>query len=143
MRAAMTMATAVMAVLGQASPGALAGSWAASLGAQTFVRLELHETNGALSGRISLGDIHVNAQGDVEEVTAPARAFTPIFDVAWRDGILFFARKDGDDTDRFSVRLSPAGFAELSLIPGDEDRRQLAEAGIPIPRPIRLTRVGP
>jgi hypothetical protein len=122
-RAAIAIATAVAAVLGQASAGSLAGSWAASLSGRTFVRLELHETDGALNGRISLADIHVNADGS--------------------DGVLSFARKDGADTDRFSVRLSAAGFAELSLTPSDEDRRQLAEAGIPIPRPIRLTRVGP
>jgi hypothetical protein len=143
MRVAMALATVLAAVLGQASPGALAGFWAASLGGQTFVRLELHETNGAVSGRISLGDIHVNAHGDVDQVIAPARAFTPIFAVALRDGALSFARKDGDDTDRFSLRPSAAGFAELTFSPSDEDRRQLAEAGIPIPKPIRLTRAGP
>jgi hypothetical protein len=143
MRAAIGMATVFAAALGQTSPGGLAGHWAASLGGQTFVRLELHETNGAVSGRISLGDIHVNAHGDVDEVIAPARAFTPIFDVALHDGVLSFARKDGDDTDRFSLRLSAAGFAELTFSPSDEDRRQLAEAGIPIPKPIRLTRTGP
>ena len=143
MRAAIGMATVLAAALGQASPGGLAGHWAASLGGQTFVRLELHETNGALTGWISLGDIHVNALGEVEQVIAPASTFTPIFDVALRDGVLSFARKDGDDTDRFSLRLSAAGFAELTFTPSDDDRRQLVEAGIPIPKPIRLTKAGP
>lgn len=142
MRAAIGMATVLAAALGQASPGALAGHWTAGLGGQTFVRLELHEISGAVSGRISLGDIHVNAHGEVDEVIAPASAFTPIFDVALRDGVLSFARKDGDDTDRFSFQLT-AGFAKLSFTPSEEDRRQLEKAGIPIPKPIRLTRVAP
>src|SRR5215471_1395243 len=100
MRASITLAIGLIAALAQTEPRDLTGMWTAEFGGQTFVRLELYESKGTLSGQISLGDIHVNARGEVDDVMQVARNATPIIDVVFRDGVLFFARKDGEETDR-------------------------------------------
>ena len=114
------------------------GTWTAERAGQTFVRLELTTTGGALGGRISLGDIHLDSQGEVEAVLKAATDFTPIFDVVLRDGMLSFARKDGDDTDRFEMRLAANETAQLTFAPSEADREELVRAGVPLPKPIRL-----
>lgn len=142
MRTSIVLAVGLAAALGQAGPRALVGTWTAEFGGQTIVRLELHESNGVLAGRISLGASHVNAQGELDDVIEAARGFTPILvlDVVFRDGVLSFARKDGDETDRFQVRRT-GDVVHLVFDPTEEDRKQLAEAGLPIPKPVELKRV--
>ena len=56
--------------------------------------------------------------------------------------MLSFSRKDGNDTDHFELRLVD-NRAELLFIPSDADRAELAAMGVPVPKPIRLTRVAP
>ena len=101
--------------------------------------MELGESGGTLAGRISLGAMHVDKDGVVDEVLNPAVNFTPIFDVALRDGVLSFARKDGEDTDRFEVRLAGESL-ELRFIVTPEFVEELARDGIAQPKPVRLTR---
>jgi hypothetical protein len=132
------LAAAMFVAAGQPPPQ-LAGTWTATRNGDTFARLELRETNGALDGRISLGAMHVDKDGVVDEVLKPAVDFTPIFDVSLRDGVLSFARKDGDDTDRFELRLDGEA-AMLRFIVTRELAEQLALDGVPIPTPVRLTR---
>ncbi len=103
-----TMVAAVVGLLlAQPASQSYVGTWTADLNGQMYVRLELATTGAVLGGRISLGDIHLNSAGEVEAVTSVAQRFTPIFDLVLRDATLSFARKDGDDTDRFEMRLIP------------------------------------
>ena len=127
---------------GQASSQPYAGTWTAELAGQTYVRLELQVINGALGGRISLGNIEVDSGGEVKTALAAPNEFAPLFDVVLRDSLLSFSRKDGHDTDHFELRLVD-NRAELRFIPSDADRAELAAMGVPVPKPIRLTRVAP
>jgi hypothetical protein len=117
------------------------GTWAAEQGGQIFVRLELTTANDTLGGRISLADIHNDPRGDVSEVRSALGQPTPISDLAWRNQTLTFARKEGDDIDRFEITLIGDGRAELRFVPSDADRLELAADGIPEPKPFRLTRI--
>jgi hypothetical protein len=128
-------------VLAVAQTGAqqFAGTWTRALDGKTYVRLELRESAGMLSGRISLGRIHVDKDGVVDEVLEPATNFTPIFDVRLQNGVVSFARKDGDDIDRFEIRIV-AGDVQLTFVPSAEDRAALAREGVPLPKPARLVR---
>ena len=132
---------AVGFVLAIAQTGAqqFAGNWTAALDGTIYAQLELQAANGTLAGRISLGDIHVNADGVVDDVSRPARDFTPIFDVRMENGVVSFARKDGDDTDHFEMRILD-GDVRLAFIPTAEDRETLAREGVPLPKPMRLVR---
>jgi hypothetical protein len=132
---------AVALALGLAQPVAqsFVGTWTAALKGQTYARLELREANGTLSGRISLGAVHVDKDGGVDEVNAPATNFTPIFDVSVRGGVVAFARKDGDDTDRFEIRMVD-GDVQLTFVPSAEDREAFAREGVPLPKPVRLAK---
>jgi len=137
------LAAAVLAAaLAQNGAQQFSGTWDAALGGKTFARLELVESGGALSGRISLGGIHVDDKGVVDEVLGPAEHFTPIFDVRFRDGVVAFARKDGDDTDHFELRNAGADL-ELTLFATAEDRAALAREGVTLPKPVRLRKARP
>ena len=133
-------AAAVALAIAQPTASRFAGTWTAALDGKTYVRLELVPTGAALTGRISLGNIHVNAEGRVETVTEAPRVVAPIFDIELRGDVLAFARKDGNDTDRFEMRVMNGG-AELLFLPSAEDREALAREGVPLPKPIRLTQV--
>jgi hypothetical protein len=139
---------AVLATLaltfGQAGSQQVAGTWTMSLRGQTYARLELQTTNGALSGRMSLGAIHLNDQGEIDEVLEPAATFVPLFDIVNRDGVLTFAARDPNDgeTDRFELRVN-GETAQLSFLFTDEFRQQLKEDGIAAPKPVTLTRTRP
>ena len=124
----------------QAKPQAYIGQWTAAFGGATYVRLQLTESNGAVSGRISLGNIEVNPQGEVRRADNAPSEFSPLLDVVLRETMLTFARKDGEDTDRFEMRLLKDNTAELTFLLTDEVRREIAAEGIPVPKPVRLTR---
>jgi hypothetical protein len=124
------------------APQEFAGKWVAQLRDQTFAQLELKVADGQLQGQLSLAGMHVDANGDVDALTGGLDEPVPIFDVALRNGLLSFARKDGDDTDRFELRLGE-GRAVLVLFLDPAFRAELAQEGIPAPRPIPLTHVTP
>jgi hypothetical protein len=68
----------------------------------------------------------------------------PLIDVTIRNrNTVTFARRDGDDNDRFEMSVSDDGAAEVRFVPSDADLRELADNGIPVPRPIRLVRLMP
>src|ERR1051325_4949273 len=117
-----------------------AGTWTAAHNGHTFARLELREAEGTLSGRISLGAVHVDKDGVVDGVLDPAIEFTPIFDALLRDGVLSFARNDGNDIDRFEFRLVAGDAAMLRLLVTPALAGELARDGVPQPAPFRLTR---
>ena len=52
-----------------------------------------------------------------------------------------FARRDGDDIDRFELTINDAGRAQLLFVPSDADRKELADNGFPLPKPITLARI--
>ena len=104
------------------------------------MRLELDAARSPLGGRISLGDIELDKQGDVIKAKPAPASFTTVFDVVLRDPILSFSRKDGGDTDHFEMRLTGDNGAELRFLPSAGDLKELAASGIPAPKPIRLKR---
>jgi hypothetical protein len=67
---------------------------------------------------------------------------TPIFGATLKGSTVTFFTKDGNDTDRFELRLREDADADLQLLVNDEDRRALAAEGIPLPKPIRLKKAG-
>jgi hypothetical protein len=134
---------AVVAALGQGSASSYPGTWIAELEGTTYVRLELNTVDGGLGGGISLGNIHVDSRGEVDHAAAAPSALTSLFDVSVRDSILTFSRKDGQDTDRFQLRLLTDETAELRFMISDADLKELAAEGIAAPRPVRLKRDGP
>jgi hypothetical protein len=118
-----------------------AGRWAADHDGRPVVRLDLRMNAGTLSGSIQLADIHVDTRGEVETVVSELSAASTIIDITSRSGALAFSRRDGNDIDRFEMRVIDDRAAELRFVPSDADRRELANNGIPIPKPIHLTRV--
>jgi len=113
-----------------------AGTWLADHAGTTYVRLVLRGADDALAGTLSLGDVQVDERGEVKTVTA-VKSAGPVFDVRVNGAVLSFARKDGDDTDRFEMRLTGADGAELTLLVSEADRQA---AGVSSLRPFRLTR---
>jgi len=116
------------------------GVWVATHAGTTFARLELGVVDGKLEGKIGLGNIHVDANGVVDRVTDAPRELKPIFDTSLTSSTLAFASKDQHDTDRFEVTLNGSD-AELRFVLSDLDRKSLAAEGVPVPKPIRLTRL--
>jgi hypothetical protein len=135
----LVLAISLVAGVAQSSAQQFAGKWVAALDGKTYVRLELTDTNGRLTGRVSLGAVHFAPSGDITEVLKPATDFTPIFDVALRGGALTFWRKDGDDVDRFELRVVN-GDAQLTFVLGDEIRAELAAQGVANVKPTKLTK---
>ena len=105
------------------------------------MRLELQVTGNAISGRISLGDVEVDKAGQLKTVKAATREPKPIFDVAERAGKLTFAHKDGQETDRFEMKLIDATTAELALVITEDMRKDLASEGISDFKPFRLKKL--
>ena len=117
------------------------GQWTAEYHGTTYVRLVLSELVGAPQGVMSIGEsIHVNAGGDVDGVTEAPSTLTRMLDVRWNGRVLSFSVKDGDDIHRFELRLIDANTGELTPIIPEEQRQELANDGIPLPKPFRVTK---
>jgi len=125
---------------GQSTEQSIAGTWTAQFEGRTYVRLQLSSVNGAVTGGITLGNLEVDKAGAVRRVGDPPPDLKPISQVAQRASIITFAVAGGDEPDRFEFKLIETGRAELTLLLSDEDREDLKAEGIPIPRPIRLTK---
>ena len=136
---ALTIAIAGLTA-GQSGTAPIAGTWTAEFDGRTFVKLELTTAGGTIAGGLSIGDIEVDKQGALHKVgELPAKA-TPIFDVRQKGSLVTFSRKDTTDIDRFELRLLDGKRAELVLLLTEDDLKELAEEGIPKPKPIVLTR---
>lgn len=120
-----------------------AGRWAADHDGRPVVRLDLRMNGGALSGAIQLADIHLDTRGEVETVMSELSAASTLIDITSRSSALAFSRRDGNDIDHFEMNVIDDHAAELRFIPSDADRRELADNGIAMPKPIRLMRVTP
>lgn len=140
------MRTLILAValatlpVAQTDSSAIAGSWTAEFEGRTFIRLELQSVRGSLTGSLSTGDIEVDNRGDLRRVGEPRREPTPIFNVKLRQSTVTFSRKDVHDTDTFEFRVLKDGRGELRFLPTEEFRKELAAEGVPILKPIILTR---
>jgi hypothetical protein len=141
MRIALVVALIASALGQQPSGQPFAGQWAADHDGHPVVHLDLRMNADALAGSIRLADIHVDAKGDVETVLSGLSAPTLLIDVTTRSRTLAFSRRDGDDIDHFEMIVIDDRTAELRFLPSDALRRELADNGIPLPRPVRLTRV--
>jgi hypothetical protein len=130
----------MVTVAGQSPSARMTGSWTAELDGRTYVRLDLRSAGGTLGGGISLGSVEVDKAGVPIRVGEAPRELTPIFDVTATETTLRFARKDGNDTDRFELRLTDAGRAELQPLLTDRQLRRLSAEGIPAPKPFALAR---
>ncbi len=142
MKSALVLAAALVISATQTSSQSFAGTWTAEHAGQTFVRLELQVTGNAIGGRLSLGDVEVDKTGQLKTVKAATREPKPIFDVAERAGTLTFAFKDGQETDRFQMKLIDATTAELALVITEDMRKDLASEGISDFKPFRLKKLG-
>ena len=136
-------AAALLMTFGQQTGQPYAGTWTADLAGRNYVRLELKVADSTLSGTLSLADIRLDQQGVVGEITSAPSAPKPIFDVTLRNSTLLFSRKDSNDTDHFEMRITGGGVAELLWVPSEENRQELADNGIAVPKPMPLKRIAP
>ena len=141
MPSALVIALVASMVLQQSAGQRFAGRWAADHQGRPFVRLDLTSSNGALAGRIQLADIHVDATGDVETVRNDLSEPRPQLDITLRNQTVAFSGRDSNDSDQFELTVIDDRTAELRFVLSDADRLELAQDGIPVPRPIRLTRL--
>lgn len=125
----------------QPIPAAVAGTWVAEHDCIVFVRLELLVTDGALSAGLATGDVQFNEKGEVKNAEpAPAR-LTPITDLTATGSDVSFVRLEGNDTERFRLRVVGADRAELQFLPDEEMLEELKEMGIPAPKPFALRKL--
>jgi hypothetical protein len=122
----------------QPASGPFAGSWTAVFDGRPFIRLDIKATDGSIVGGMSVGNFEVDQQGLVSRADAAPLLLTAISGATRKGSTVTFARKDGHDTDQFEVRMLENGDADLHFLLNDEDRRQLAASGVPVPKPIRL-----
>jgi hypothetical protein len=137
---------ALLLTLGQSNGQPFAGTWTCEYFGRTLARLELQDSDAALTGRISIGAMHVDAEGKLDMVLEEATHYTPIFDVSIRDGVLSFAREEEDDnhrveTNRFELRVS-GDTARLSFLITDKIREELKASGMGPLQPITFKRIG-
>ena len=134
------LALIVAAVVGQTGTQPYVGTWTAAVAGNTFIRVELTAANGALVGRIGIGNFVVDANGDLKSAS-PITRMRPLADLVVRGSTLSFASKDGDDTDQFEMEVLSDQSARLKMILTDADIREAATVGVPPPNPIALTKL--
>jgi hypothetical protein len=119
----------------------LPGTWVADHRGTTFVRLELKAVNNTLAGAIGTGNVRVDDNGDVLEVTAVPTTLTPLHEVVVKGPSVTFMRPEGGDDEHFRFNVLGADQAELVFLPDAELLEELKEAGIAVPKPIRLHKI--
>jgi hypothetical protein len=135
------MAFAIAALsLAQPADQQIVGSWTAKFEGRTFVRLEITSVNGVFGGGMSLGNIQLDPQGALKSVETAPSVLTPIFGVVRKGSIVTFFMKEGSDADEFQLRLREGADADLHFILNEADRKEVAESGVPLPKPIRLSK---
>jgi hypothetical protein len=135
----------LLALLGiaalQPAVAAMSGTWEADHRGTTFVRLELKAVDNTLAGTIRTGNVNVDKNGDVTEVTALPATPTPLYELVVKGQSLTFMRPEGTDAEHFRFTVLSADQAELLFLPSDDDLEELKEAGIPAPKPFRLHKI--
>ncbi len=125
----------------QPPPASLAGIWVADLNGTTFMRLELRTENGRLIGALGTGDIQFDKDGVVNVAKSVPATLTPMSSIEMSGSVISFTRIQGDDLERFRLRITGDRTAELTFLPSEEDLKELKEIGIPAPKPIPLRKV--
>ncbi len=125
----------------QALPAGFTGTWVADVKGTTFARLELRAGEGGPAGGLAIGNVHFNTSGVVDEAQPVPATLTALANFVVTGGVLAFTRDEGDDTERFEVRVTADGNAQLTFLPTADDLAELKEAGIPAPKPIPMRRV--
>ena len=137
------LAVAITALsVGQPAGGPIAGSWTAKFEGRTFIRLDIKTVDGAIAGGISVGHFEVDPQGAVRRADAAPLHLRHIFGATRKGSTVTFFTKDVNDTDKYELRLLENADADLQFLLNEEDRKELAASGIPMPKPIRLTKAG-
>jgi hypothetical protein len=130
----------VAIALGQ-SGNSLNGNWAATFQGTTYVRLAVADSAAGPQGTMSIGQsIHVDQEGNVDQVTQASPTLNRMVDVRWNVSVLSFAINTSGDDERFEFRLTDANHAELTPIISEEQRQELAAERIPLPKPFALAR---
>ena len=140
MRGVMLAAVLTFVPVTQTDTPSIVGSWAGEFKGQTFLRLDLRVSRGALTGSLGTGDIEVDDQGGLRRVGTLPSDPKPLFDFSQTGATVTFSRKDGEGTDRFEFRVLDHTRGELRFLFSEEMRKELAAEGIPVPKPILLTR---
>ena len=133
-----TIALAAFAAV-QAPATKYDGTWIAQFEGVTWARLELRTVNGTVTGGICLGNIEWNKDGSLRHAEPAPKELSPIFDIRQQGAAISFSRKDGNDTDRFEVSAAGTDL-QLAFLFTEEDRREFAAEGIPLPKPVRLVK---
>ena len=125
------------------SPAAsvFSGTWVAEFKGATFVRLDLKSTGTAIAGALGTGDLSVDKNGDVMQVTPIPSTLTPLYEVVVKGSTLMFKRAEGSDAEQFRLTVLGADQAELLFLPDADMLEEIKEAGIPVPKPIRLHKI--
>ena len=129
----------VLTLAGSQAPAPFEGTWIAEYRGATYVRLTLQTNGGVTTGSLSLGDVEFGKDGTVVKAADAPKAMSKIFDVRREGNVLSFSRKESEDTDRFQLTIAGDALT-LKFLPSEEDLQELADAGIPAPKPFRLIR---
>ena len=130
---------AALTIASLQTPAPFDGNWVAEYRGVTHIRLTLRTIEGVTTGSISLGDMQIDEKGGVKKAAEAPKAMKAITDVRRRGTLLTFVLKEGENPDQFELAVVGDGL-ELTLVLSDEERREFADEGIPVPKPIRLKR---
>lgn len=125
----------------QPIPAAVTGTWVAEREGTVFVRLELRVTDGAVSAGLATGNVEFDNKGEIKNAAPVPAKLTPITDLAVTGSDVSFIRLEGNDTERFRLRVVSEDRAELFLLLDEEMLEELKEMGIPTPKPFALRKV--
>ncbi|HXJ92415.1 MAG TPA: M56 family metallopeptidase [Terriglobia bacterium] len=93
-----------------------AGGWQAQFEDQPFVRLKLGVQDGQIVGAIATGDVNLDNNGNVTEVSHEVRVPVPILDAKMEGDSLLFKQQDGSDTLSYQMRVTGADEAKLQML---------------------------
>ena len=125
----------------QPAVAGMSGTWVADHRGTRFVRLELKALDNTLAGALGTGNVRVDDNGDVLEVTEVPMTLTPLQEVVVKGPSVTFMRPEGTDAEHFRLTVLGADQAELLFLPSEELLEELKEAGIAVPKPIRLHKI--
>ena len=120
---------------------AITGTWVAEREGTVFVRLEIRLTDGALSAALGTGDVQFDDKGEVKKASPVPARLTPLTDLAVTGLDVSFVRLEGNDTERFQLRVLSDDRAELQFLADEEMLEELKEMGIPAPKPFALRKL--
>jgi hypothetical protein len=122
--------------------GPYSGDWTAEFNGTTYLRLTLHDKDGAPQGAMSMcTSLQIDKQGNVDRVTEAPQTLRPVTDVRLSGNVLSFSHDDGGhDVSPFELRLIDPHTAELTVLLTEEERQGLAAEGVPPPKAFRLVK---